>query len=82
MRDVFASHRIDLELESFKVALDPRLKIKSHHERMKNNTKFGAAIRSLRKMHRLNQGDFALSDKQIRRFEMGSIDRRLKPVKL
>ncbi len=38
---------------------------------IKNNAKFGEAIRDLRKSYGLTQGDFELSDKQIRRFEIG-----------
>lgn len=62
---------VHLDLESFKVALDPKLKVKIQNEMTKDNAKFGEAIRDLRKAHGLTQGDFELSDKQIRRFESG-----------
>lgn len=62
---------VHLDLEAFKVALDPKLKIKLQNEQTKDDARFGEAIRELRKAHGLTQSDFELSDKQIRRFESG-----------
>ena len=62
---------VHLDLESLKVALEPKLKVKIQNEMTKDNAKFGKAVRDLRKAHGLTQSDFELSDKQIRRFESG-----------
>ena len=62
---------VHLDLESFKVALDPKLKVKIQNEMTKDNVRFGEVIRDLRKAHGLTQSESELSDKQIRRFESG-----------
>lgn len=56
-----------LDLDSFKIAKNPKLLIKIH----KNDKKYGQAIRELRESCDLNQDEIGLSDKQIRRFENG-----------
>jgi hypothetical protein len=58
---------IHLDLESFKVAANPRLLLKKH----KFDKKFGKAIRVFREKKGLKQTELGLSDKQIRRFESG-----------
>lgn len=58
---------IHLDLESFKVAANPKLLLKMH----KFDKKFGKAIRALREKKGLKQTELGLSDKQIRRFEAG-----------
>lgn len=58
---------IHLDLESFRIAKNPKLLLKIH----KNDKKFGKAIRELREKCNLNQNELGLSDKQVRRFESG-----------
>lgn len=58
---------IHLDLESFKEIQNPKLLLKY----VEYNKKYGKALRHLREQFNLKQNELGLSDKQIRRFELG-----------
>ena len=62
---------IHLDLENFRSAIDPSIKIKAKLRNLKMDKTYGLAIKLLRKEHNLNQTDFELSAKQIGRLESG-----------
>lgn len=62
---------IHLDLENFKNAIDPHASLKSKLKNQKFDKTYGKAMRLVREKLGLNQVDLGLSDKQIRRYELG-----------
>lgn len=63
---------VDLDLESIRIATDPRLRARVQRERVMHDQAFGAAVRVFRDEMGLRQSDVAgLSERQVRRIEKG-----------
>lgn len=63
---------IHLDLEALRVASDPELKAKIKAKSIAYDERYGEAIKNIRRKYNLNQDDFEISDKQIRRYEHGA----------
>jgi hypothetical protein len=67
------SSDVHVDLDALRYATDPGWRKKVDLDRTTRDARFGAAVASLRKRHRLNQTDIqGVSERQIRRIEQGS----------
>ena len=72
-----------LDLESLRYSVDPELKAKKDRDRLLRDTRLGAAVASVRKLHGLRQADFpGLSEREIRRIEKGDTRPRLSTLEI
>ncbi|NJK58898.1 MAG: helix-turn-helix transcriptional regulator [Pleurocapsa sp. SU_5_0] len=61
---------LHLDLEDIKAAVDPEFKEQLLIEKLEYGKSFGKAIATVRKAHKLNQGDIeGISDRHLRRIE-------------
>ena len=72
-----------MDLESLRYSVDPKLKAKKDQDRLLHDTRFGAAVASVRKLHGLKQASFpGLSEREIRRIEKGVTRPRLSTLEI
>lgn len=68
----WGAYDVDLDLESIRIATDPRLRARVERERVMHDEAFGAAVRAFREERGLRQADVpGLSERQVRRLEKG-----------
>ena len=63
---------VHLDLDAIRVAIDPKARAKALADKMRHDTRYGAAIARLRLANGLKQSDVkGLSERQVRRIEKG-----------
>jgi len=69
---------VHLDLEAFRVAVDPTVRDKARAERLRHDRRFGAAVAAVREEKDLSQTDVdGVSARQIRRIEAGEFFPRM-----
>ncbi len=73
---------VHLDVETVRIAKDPKLQEKYKRERIENDCRMGRAIRKLRKASGLRQKDISgVSARQVRRIEQGEVRARTKTLR-